>query len=265
MAPSNPMDLPVYRVLQKAYRTLGLPRSATTSEIRNAYKTLAVRIHPDKVTASEHEHATAEFQKLKSAYDICLPHSTSLAALNSKNATCEDDPETDLSGAQSGDASDDDAYLTHEDNIPGFNAPENVTARKYEKLYGGMVEEEEEEACPGKRNWGGRGANSQARWTAEQKLAQHLKAYEANGKLDWGLKGLTAEQRLKVKRAREKRTELEIAAREERAETWVRQGIDQAQRKAQPQETKKEEVQKLDAVPESWEDEMEDEEAVEEI
>ncbi|KAF2449229.1 hypothetical protein P171DRAFT_480333 [Karstenula rhodostoma CBS 690.94] len=256
MSPSTPLDLLTYRTLQYAYRILGLGISATPSEVRDAYKSLAIIVHPDKVAACDREHATAEFQKLKAAYDICFPHATSVAASKSKHATFEDDPDSDSAAQPENIWNDEDeVFFFFEEDVLDVNDPVHAAARKREKLYGGMAEEEPN---PERLDWRGRRANSQARWTAEQRLAQHRKAYVANGRLEGGVKGLTAGQRLKVKRAKEKRAGLEEAAGEERAESGVGKVIKQVQRKAQQEGTKKE-VKRLDEVPECWEDEMEDE------
>ncbi|XP_078430181.1 DNAJ heat shock N-terminal domain-containing protein [Wolffia australiana] len=57
------------------YDVLGLSRDCSIEEIRSAYKKLALRLHPDKVSQSsggsiDHAHATAVFQELQHAYDV---------------------------------------------------------------------------------------------------------------------------------------------------------------------------------------------------
>ncbi|KAF9741182.1 hypothetical protein PMIN03_008606 [Paraphaeosphaeria minitans] len=182
-----------------------LPLSSTPSEVRNAYRTLAVRVHPDKVATHHVGHATAEFQKLKAAYNVCLPHADSLAVFKSRNATCEDEPDADLSDTHSGNVSQDNAFFTevlrepHEDEILIFNASTSAAVLKREKLYGDMAEEEER--ILSHHEWRGRGADPQAWWTAEQKLAHHRKAYAANGKLDRDIKKICTEGEGKAEEA----------------------------------------------------------------
>src|SRR5215208_5764629 len=47
------------------YKVLGVPRNASQSEIRNAYRTLAKRKHPDHTGGSE-----AEFARLQEAHAV---------------------------------------------------------------------------------------------------------------------------------------------------------------------------------------------------
>lgn len=59
--------------LQEAYRTLGIRSTATDDEVRQAYRELALRYHPDRV-ASQGEAARAEaerkFREATEARDI---------------------------------------------------------------------------------------------------------------------------------------------------------------------------------------------------
>ncbi|KAF2121452.1 hypothetical protein BDV96DRAFT_640844 [Lophiotrema nucula] len=54
------------------YRKLGVPISASETEIRAAYKVLALKLHPDRAEAAQREGSTARFQALSTAYEICL-------------------------------------------------------------------------------------------------------------------------------------------------------------------------------------------------
>jgi len=49
------------------YKILGIPREATTIEIRKAYRTLAIKYHPDK---SDSPTAAQQFQEINEAYEI---------------------------------------------------------------------------------------------------------------------------------------------------------------------------------------------------
>ena len=57
------------RVLE-ACEILGVNRSDEDSKIRNAYKKLALRFHPDKCKASDRESATMNFQRISKAYKV---------------------------------------------------------------------------------------------------------------------------------------------------------------------------------------------------
>lgn len=52
---------------ENCYDIVGVPRSATAAEIRQAYRQLSVTMHPDKSTAA---NATERFQKLGKAYEV---------------------------------------------------------------------------------------------------------------------------------------------------------------------------------------------------
>lgn len=51
--------------IQEAYTTLGLPRGASSDEVKKAYRKLALQFHPDK---NPNPAATAKFQQLSAAY-----------------------------------------------------------------------------------------------------------------------------------------------------------------------------------------------------
>jgi DnaJ like chaperone protein len=71
--PPRPRETP----LAEAYATLGLPASATDSDIKRAYRRLISQHHPDKLAAKglsteRMQQATEQTQKIQKAYDaIC--------------------------------------------------------------------------------------------------------------------------------------------------------------------------------------------------
>ena len=59
--------------LQEAYRTLGLRETATIEEVRQAYRELALRYHPDRVAGkgdAAREEAEKKFREITEARDI---------------------------------------------------------------------------------------------------------------------------------------------------------------------------------------------------
>lgn len=52
------------------YKVLGVPRTATTKEIKKAYKEKALKHHPDKVAPEDRDAAEQEFMKIAQAYEI---------------------------------------------------------------------------------------------------------------------------------------------------------------------------------------------------
>jgi len=52
------------------YKILGIPRTATAKEIKKAYRELALKWHPDKVTAENKEEAEKKFQDIGEAYEV---------------------------------------------------------------------------------------------------------------------------------------------------------------------------------------------------
>ncbi len=52
------------------YRILGVPRSADATEIKRAYRKLALEWHPDKVPEERKEEASKKFQDIGEANDV---------------------------------------------------------------------------------------------------------------------------------------------------------------------------------------------------
>lgn len=52
------------------YKILGVSRTATSKEIKSAYRKLALQWHPDKVTEEQKEEAEKKFQDIGEAYEV---------------------------------------------------------------------------------------------------------------------------------------------------------------------------------------------------
>ena len=52
------------------YKTLGVTRSASDSEIKKAYRKLSMLTHPDKARQEDREKAKVKFQEINQAYEI---------------------------------------------------------------------------------------------------------------------------------------------------------------------------------------------------
>jgi curved DNA-binding protein CbpA len=63
---------PIKSRYESPFHCLGIKPSASESEIRAAYRTLALQLHPDKVYEDDREDATIQFQELQRAYEVCL-------------------------------------------------------------------------------------------------------------------------------------------------------------------------------------------------
>ena len=51
------------------YQTLNIPKSATQSEIKKAYRKAALKHHPDKVPEDQREKAEQKFKEISKAYE----------------------------------------------------------------------------------------------------------------------------------------------------------------------------------------------------
>lgn len=61
--------------LQEAYRTLGISSTATDEEVRQAYRQMALRYHPDRVEAqgeTARQEAEKRFREITEARDIIM-------------------------------------------------------------------------------------------------------------------------------------------------------------------------------------------------
>ena len=59
--------------LQEAYSTLGIPETATDEEVRQAYRQMALRYHPDHVAArgeAARQEAEKKFREITEARDV---------------------------------------------------------------------------------------------------------------------------------------------------------------------------------------------------
>lgn len=54
------------------YEILGLSRSATGDEIKKAYRNLALKYHPDRVTADKKKEAEEKFKEMSEAYEVLI-------------------------------------------------------------------------------------------------------------------------------------------------------------------------------------------------
>lgn len=54
------------------YEILGLSRNATADEIKKAYRNLALKYHPDRVSADKKKEAEVKFKEMSEAYEVLL-------------------------------------------------------------------------------------------------------------------------------------------------------------------------------------------------
>eukprot|EP00439_Symbiodinium_sp_Y106_P081029 s1818_g19.t3 len=72
----------VFMPLADAYDTLGLPRSCSDEEVKQAYRALALKNHPDKVQDETKRHlATTRFQEIQAAYETIIDTRTRTVSL----------------------------------------------------------------------------------------------------------------------------------------------------------------------------------------
>ena len=54
------------------YEVLGLSRTATADDIKKAYRNLALKYHPDRVTADKKKEAEEKFKEMSEAYEVLM-------------------------------------------------------------------------------------------------------------------------------------------------------------------------------------------------
>ncbi|CAD6973569.1 unnamed protein product [Tilletia controversa] len=74
------MSAPSEVSLLTHYKVLGLPYTATESDIKKAYRKLAIKLHPDKNPHLAPEVASARFHPIQLAYDVLLDPASRAAA-----------------------------------------------------------------------------------------------------------------------------------------------------------------------------------------
>nr|WKN36748.1 J domain-containing protein [Tunicatimonas sp. TK19036] len=72
--------------MDEYYRVLGLPRGATTAEIKKAYRLLALKYHPDVNSSQE---AKVLFQQIAEAHEVLLAYHQASFAQTYAQATTE--------------------------------------------------------------------------------------------------------------------------------------------------------------------------------
>ena len=72
VADYNSLKSMFYKDTNSAYKILGIDKSATNNEVKKAYKKMAIKHHPDKVShlgADFQEQAKVKFQSISEAYE----------------------------------------------------------------------------------------------------------------------------------------------------------------------------------------------------
>jgi molecular chaperone DnaJ len=52
------------------YEVLGLSKNATADEVKKAYRNLALKYHPDRVTSDKKKEAEEKFKEISEAYEV---------------------------------------------------------------------------------------------------------------------------------------------------------------------------------------------------
>lgn len=94
--------MPTQSKFNKHFRTLGLPKTATEQDVRDARKRLALSYHPDKAGAEEIEDTHEYMSKVNEAYDVlmkvCFPVRSLLKRRRSGDEDDEKDDDDDAGG-----------------------------------------------------------------------------------------------------------------------------------------------------------------------
>jgi len=63
-----------FKEIDEARKILGLGESATLQEIKDAYRKLVLKYHPDRSKSTDKRHDTEMFRKITAAYDIVMAY-----------------------------------------------------------------------------------------------------------------------------------------------------------------------------------------------
>lgn len=63
-------SLSIYYIMPNHYETLGVSKDATDKEIKQAYRALSMKYHPDKVKAEDLEEANVKMREINEAYSV---------------------------------------------------------------------------------------------------------------------------------------------------------------------------------------------------
>jgi DnaJ family protein A protein 2 len=67
--PSSSLSILLLISIITLYQTLNIPKTATQSEIKKAYRKAALQHHPDKVPKEERSKAEHKFKEISKAYE----------------------------------------------------------------------------------------------------------------------------------------------------------------------------------------------------
>jgi len=61
-----------FKTIDEARRVLGLPEEASLLEIKDSYRKLSLKYHPDRCKDEEKRHCEEMFKKINRAYDLIM-------------------------------------------------------------------------------------------------------------------------------------------------------------------------------------------------